>query len=192
MAGVDGGRLRERTRSATIADVQRAAFGLVGRSGFDAVTVSEVADVAGVSPSTVYRYFGTKEALILRGDGSDQVVPMVRREAGRDPAATPVELFARAGRSLLGTADEGELRERLRLVYAEPSLTAAFEQRLMGRRDELATLFASLDNRATPRVRDDALAGALLGLLVAALDRWQRSEGKALVKTFEKAIASLD
>jgi AcrR family transcriptional regulator len=46
-------------------EVQRIAMRMMRSSGFSNVTVEQIAEAADVSPPTVYRYFGTKEALVL-------------------------------------------------------------------------------------------------------------------------------
>ena len=45
--------------------IQERALDLFDERGFDAVTIEEIAAAAEVSPSSVYRYFGTKEGLIV-------------------------------------------------------------------------------------------------------------------------------
>ena len=45
--------------------IQERALDLFDARGFDAVTIEEIAAAAEVSPSSVYRYFGTKEGLIV-------------------------------------------------------------------------------------------------------------------------------
>ena len=57
--------LRERNRLAAMRTIQERALDLFDERGFDAVTIEEIAAEAGVSPSTIYRYFGTKEGLIV-------------------------------------------------------------------------------------------------------------------------------
>ena len=57
--------LRERKRLAAMLRIQTVALGLFEQRGFDAVTVEEIAEASEVSPSSVYRYFGSKEALVL-------------------------------------------------------------------------------------------------------------------------------
>src|SRR3954451_1164870 len=57
--------LRERKKQATRELIADAAMQLFSRRGFDAVTVAEVADAAGVSEKTVFNYFPTKEDLFF-------------------------------------------------------------------------------------------------------------------------------
>ena len=60
-----GTGLRERWRLNAIRTIQERALDLFDARGFDAVTIEEIAAAAEVSPSSVYRYFGTKEGLLV-------------------------------------------------------------------------------------------------------------------------------
>jgi len=55
---------REANKRATRAALQTAARALFDERGFDATSVREIAERAGVGERTFYRYFETKEALI--------------------------------------------------------------------------------------------------------------------------------
>ncbi|SCD65425.1 transcriptional regulator, TetR family, partial [Streptomyces sp. SolWspMP-sol7th] len=57
--------LRERKRLQTYRHVSETAIALFLARGFDAVPVAEIAAVAGVSKPTLFRYFPTKEDLVL-------------------------------------------------------------------------------------------------------------------------------
>jgi AcrR family transcriptional regulator len=57
--------LRERWRINAMRTIQEQALDLFDARGFDAVTIEEIAAAAEVSPSSVYRYFGTKEGLVV-------------------------------------------------------------------------------------------------------------------------------
>ncbi|WP_416519256.1 TetR/AcrR family transcriptional regulator [Streptomyces achromogenes] len=57
--------LRERKKRETRQRISDIATDLIGKRGFDAVTVAEIARAAGVSPMTVFNYFPRKEDLFL-------------------------------------------------------------------------------------------------------------------------------
>src|SRR2546421_7188052 len=57
--------LRERWRINAMRTIQEQALDLFDARGFGDVTIEEIAAAAEVSPSSVYRYFGTKEGLVV-------------------------------------------------------------------------------------------------------------------------------
>ena len=57
--------LRERKKLQTRREISAAAERLFRARGFDAVTIEEVAEAAGVSKKTVFNYFATKEELVF-------------------------------------------------------------------------------------------------------------------------------
>lgn len=68
--------LRERQRLAVEAELRETALRLFEERGFDAVSVAEVAAAAGMSERTFFRYFPTKEDVVLtvlEGFGLDVV-----------------------------------------------------------------------------------------------------------------------
>lgn len=57
------GESRKRDSNATKADLLRAAGELFNERGFDRTTVRDIANLAGVNQSLLFRYFGSKEEL---------------------------------------------------------------------------------------------------------------------------------
>lgn len=57
--------LRERQRRQVRTEIQRAAFELFARDGFEAVTTEQIAAAARISPSTYFRHVRNKEDLLL-------------------------------------------------------------------------------------------------------------------------------
>ena len=57
--------LRERKKARTRATIQREALRLFQRDGYAATSVEAIAEAAEVSPSTFFRYFPTKEDVVL-------------------------------------------------------------------------------------------------------------------------------
>jgi AcrR family transcriptional regulator len=72
-------RKKERTRLA----IQDAALDLFSSQGFDETTVEEIALRADVSPSTFFRYFGTKAEIVL--SDHDTQLDQLCAEIGNQP-----------------------------------------------------------------------------------------------------------
>jgi AcrR family transcriptional regulator len=135
--------------------ISEAAMGLFLERGFDAVTTTEVAETAGVSPATVFNYFDTKEDLFF-----GQIRQLERRLVDIVDACPPGESILRALQSnVLWELTAGR-------VETKPSAIAPFHQqvalsaRLQAREHEI------YDRRE--RVLSDALLARLGGDRVRA------------------------
>jgi AcrR family transcriptional regulator len=65
--------LRERKKIKTREAIRTATYALIREQGYDATTIEQIAERAEVSPSTVFRYFPTKEDIVLT-DEYDQLM----------------------------------------------------------------------------------------------------------------------
>jgi AcrR family transcriptional regulator len=77
--------LRERQKAERRQAISDAATALFVERGFDAVTLTEVAEAAGVSVKTIFNYFGSKEELFLDREGeaySSTIAAIADREPG--------------------------------------------------------------------------------------------------------------
>lgn len=77
--------LRERKKIKTRTAIRRATYRLIAEQGYEATTVEQIAEAAEVSPSTVFRYFPTKEDIVL----TDEFDPIMLRELRSRPAGEP-------------------------------------------------------------------------------------------------------
>lgn len=167
--------LRERKRLAAMKRVQREAVERFLARGFDRVTVEEIAAATEVSPMSVYRWFGTKEALVIWDEFDPPIlVEVERRLADQQPLAAVRD-------ALMSILDEvwdrerGLALDRARLIFREPALAAAAERNGRALQDAFAGLFAAA---GVPAFDARALAAVAVALLGAAIEEWQRLDGQ--------------
>ena len=117
--------LRERRKRLTATELEAAALRLFGERGFDSVTVDDIAAEADVSRRTFFRYFASKEDVLL----ADHLVQLARlREAmTARPADEPVLTALR--NALLSMSSDFEDRKEMiilrgRIMRDTPSLQA--------------------------------------------------------------------
>jgi len=185
------GSLRERKKARTRASIREHALRLFRDQGYDATTVEQIAAAAEVSPSTFFRYFPTKEDVVLRDDLDDRMFEAFQRQP---PSLTPIAALRaaiREGIAALTPAEWEEFREASALGQAVPEVRA----RMM---DELArTIEAAVDALAkrTGRPRDDLAvrvwAGAVFGVIMAVMGPHTYSEGNVDVQSFERIDEAL-
>lgn len=77
--------LRERKKMKTRIAIRDATYRLIQEQGYDATTIEQIAERAEVSPSTVFRYFPTKEDIVL----TDEFDPILLEEIRKRPADEP-------------------------------------------------------------------------------------------------------
>jgi AcrR family transcriptional regulator len=116
---------RERKRLETRNGLIAAALDLFAERGFDAVTVNDIADRVDVDPSTFFRHFGSKEAVIFSefGDWTGRLGDAIRAE----PADVPLLETMRAGVKHLAAllmVDLDTERRRADLINSSPSVRA--------------------------------------------------------------------
>ena len=147
----------------TRARVERAALDLFTLRGFENVTTDEVADTAGISRRTFFRYYATKADAVW-GDFTGHVSRLESRLAASD-RGQPVLASVCAAYVEANDYAEAELpllRERMQLILTEPALLAHSQLR-----------FAEVDRAVARHVaaRTGASPADLVPRLVAATTR---------------------
>jgi AcrR family transcriptional regulator len=163
--------LRDRKKIQTRRAIRNEAMRLIAENGYANTTVEQIAEAAEVSPSTFFRYFPSKEMVLMANDLDLVTI----RALEQQPADLPsLQAFRRALEITMATLSEDEWRferARLRMVLSIPELKAAqFEEY----RSTVAAL-TEADCRRTGRAPDDfevrVFVGALAGGLMAVLDQ---------------------
>ena len=122
--------LRERKKLRTHQAISDAAIHLFLRDGFDQVSVAQIADAAEVSKRTLFKYFPTKEDLVVHrfADHVEEYAEVVTaRSADQSPLAA-LRAWHLAGlddqEPTTGLCDHPDVLSLYRLVLDTPSVTS--------------------------------------------------------------------
>lgn len=170
--------------------LEEAALELYAAQGFDATTVAEIADRAGLTERTFFRHFTDKREVLFSGQAT-LTASMVAAVAETAPEATPIEVVGaavRAAGAMIG-ARRDSARRRQAVIDANPGLQ---ERELI----KLATLATALTDALRERGLDDRTARLTAEVGVAmfkvAFERWIRTEGNpGFDDVLAEAIAEL-
>ncbi len=173
--------LWDRTRRAMQTDIAAAAMNLFLEHGFDNVTVSEIAGEVGVSARSLYRYFGTKEDMVL-GHLADSGRTVKAALEARPADEAPWDALVAALHVL--EDDPAYSPERAlkisTMFYETPSLRARqFEKRLQW----VELLLPNVEQRLgiepgpVPDPGAHAIVSSVLSCLDTATEIWVRRDG---------------
>lgn len=177
--------LRERKRLAAMRRVQTVALDRFEREGFDAVTIEQIAAEAEVSPSSVYRYFGTKEMLVIWDEYDPAALAAIVAELDRYPPLEAVRRVVEATVVQAFTDDRERILRRLRLAYRHPSIEAASALQTYEMAGLIAGILAQKLDRPPHDLQVQVFAHAFVGGLLGALRHWYLSE---FTTPFEQVI----
>lgn len=181
--------LRARKKARTKADLQRHALRLFRDRGYTATTVDDIAAAAEVSRSTFFRYFATKEQVVLY----DDVDPLLVEAFAEQPPGTPLLTAFRTALRLAFDrlpAEKRELEEvRMELARTVPEIKAAV-------RDEFTVgavaARVAADLGRSPDEPDVLIfAGTVLGGRLAAQELVERHPGWSYIDALDLVFERL-
>lgn len=185
--------LRERKKTAAMQAVQDAALDLSDRHGYDNVTIEEIAAVAAVSPSSVYRYFGTKEQILLWDPYDPDLVRRFTLELREHPPARALQRAVAGAMADVFDRDEERVRRRLHYILTEPALAAAGAGQVADTGRWAAAVLARHAGRSPDDLEVAVVADALVAALAAALRHWHAGAYTTpLADEFARALAVLE
>jgi AcrR family transcriptional regulator len=162
--------LRERKKIKTRQAIRRAAFRLIDENGYAATTVEQIADAAEVSPSTFFRYFGSKESLLL----ADDLDPLILAAfEAQPPELSLIQAFRRAYEEVMAQLPSDQLEfesTRQRLMFSIPELKAAMYDEYYRTVNVMAEAISRRIGCAATDFEVRVFVGALTGAMMAAFD----------------------
>jgi AcrR family transcriptional regulator len=160
--------LRERKKARTRAAIREHAFRLFREQGYDATTVEQIAEAAEVSPSTFFRYFPTKEDVVLQDDMDLLWLDAIQEQPPEVGPIAALRAGVHAAFARMGDSEWAQLRETTELAMAVPAVRARMLEELARTTQVLATAVADRSGRDPRDFAVRTLAGAIVGIAMAA------------------------
>lgn len=186
--------LRERKKLKTRIAIRDATYRLIEEQGYEATTVEQIAEAAEVSPSTVFRYFPTKEDIVL----TDEYDPLLEDELRARPADEPiVESLRHVLRRAvgLGFTEEPEIsRLRTRLMIEVPAVRSRMLESMSVTGRMLCRVLAERTGRDPGDLEVRVFSMGLIGALTETAAYWaehghQDDLGGLVDRTMDMLIA---
>ena len=162
--------LRERKKIKTRHVIRREAFRLFDANGYAATTVEQIADAADVSPSTFFRYFPSKESLLLADDLDPLVLAAFKAQP---PDLSPSQAIRRAYETTMAGLSPDQLEfesTRQRLIFSIPELKAAMYDEYYRTVSVMAEALGDRIGRPAGDFEVRVFVGAMVGAMMAAYD----------------------
>ncbi len=193
-AGSSG--LRERTRRVVQTEIGAAAMRLFLAQGFEATTMEQIANDVGISRRSLFRYFGTKEDIVLGNHVEQGRIMKAALEAR--PASDPPWEALRA--ALKVAVDDlayspADLFKITKMLHETPSLRARHLEKQRQWLDLLVPNIAMRLGVAPGTVRDvraHAIVACVLACSETATETWiQRNGDGDIEQIYDEAVAAV-
>jgi AcrR family transcriptional regulator len=184
--------LRERRRVRVKLMVQAEALKLFADKGYEQTTIDDIAHASAMSPRTFFRYFPTKEDVVL-WDEYDELsfAELLTNQEHEDPL---VRLITTVRQIIAGVHDRDRdlLLARTRLSFRVPEIRARFL-------DQQASTMGALYPQLAAALGGDpddlglrVMLSALFAAMLVAVERWQHDDGRQdLIDVVDDAVNAL-
>ena len=179
--------LRERKKARTRASIREHAHRLFREQGYQATTVEQIAAAAEVSPSTFFRYFPTKEDVVLQDDMDTRMIEALDRQpAGLSPLgavrAATREMFA-----AYTAADVEVLTQTTALTMTVPEIRTRALDEFARTINVIGEAVAKRAGRSPDDLAVRVMAGAIVGAIMSITMPWEGwSDQQTLEGTFQR------
>ncbi|MGW5878052.1 TetR family transcriptional regulator [Nocardiopsis terrae] len=190
-------RLWTRSRRAAYAEITDIAMGLFLSRGFEATTIDDIARASGISRRSFFRYFGTKEDIVLDDlvrEGEEARHALEERPDSEPPWTALRNVVL----SVSGPPEDGDRMLKVsKMMYETPSLRSRCIEKHLRWQDQLVPEVRRrlADGRTGDQwldVRARSLVACAIACLDAAGEAWVRADGGVpLAELLESAFAAV-
>lgn len=184
--------MRDRTRRIVRTELTRVAQDLFVKNGYENTTVEQIASAAGMSRRTFFRYFASKEDLVIGKYDllEEQMVETLNARPLDEPLWDSLRRVLDIGVNYFSNTQRAEVMEQT--IRSSPALYARYLERFSRLQANLAETAQKRGGFAPGSPKPRAIVGAAFACLTAAQEIWHKSDkANNLAALFDEAMTSL-
>ncbi len=187
------GGLRERKKARTRASIRDHAIRLFREQTYQGTTVEQIAAAAEVSPSTFFRYFPTKEDIVLRDDMDTRMIEALERQPTSLGPLSAVRAAIREMFTSYTQADLDLLGETTALTMTVPEIRARAMNEFARSISAIAEALAKRAGRPADDLAVRTTAGAIIGVVMSITMPWEdwSNDRRTIEDMFERMDQAL-
>ncbi|MGJ5753689.1 TetR family transcriptional regulator [Streptomyces puniciscabiei] len=185
--------LRERKKIKTREAIRAATYALVREQGYDATTIDQIAERAEVSPSTVFRYFPTKEDIVLTDEYDLMMAEELRARPADEPLIQSLRYVMHRALDLSPAEDPEVTRLRVRLGVEVPAVRSRMSESMASTGVLLRQVVADRTGLDPESLEVRVYAMSLIGGLMEVIRYWGENDQQGdLSELMERALDVLE
>jgi len=185
--------LRELKKQRTRAAIQEHALRLFTELGYEATTTDQIAAAAEVSPATFFRYFKTKEDVVIEDDYDPMLVAALENAPADLPPLRALRVALRSAFTQIPAPERRQVFERAKLIMSVPALRARSLDNMIATIDVLAPPMARRLGRDDNDLAVRTYIGAIIGAWLAVIMEWIATDGALdLADLIDTAMGTLE
>ncbi|GAA3869409.1 TetR family transcriptional regulator [Streptomyces lacrimifluminis] len=170
--------LRERKKIRTRRAIRAATYELIENQGYDATTVEQIAERAEVSQSTVFRYFPTKEDIVLTDEYDSVLEEELRARPADEPWLDSLRYVLKRAVGLSWSEEPEVTRLRSRLMLEVPAVRSRMIESMSETGRLLCRVIAERTGRDPADLEVRVYAMSLIGGLSEVAVYWAQNDFK--------------
>jgi AcrR family transcriptional regulator len=170
--------LRERKKIKTRVAIRAATYELIEDQGYDATTIEQIAERAEVSQSTVFRYFPTKEDIVLTDEYDSVMEEELRARPSDEPWLDSLRYILKTAVGVSRAEEPEVTRLRSRLMLEVPAVRARMIESMSETGRLLCRVIAERTGRDASDLEVRVYAMSLIGGLSEVTVHWAQNDFK--------------
>ncbi|MGQ4382194.1 acyl-CoA-like ligand-binding transcription factor [Streptomyces sp. SAS_270] len=184
--------LRERKKQKTLERIRREAYRLFAEHGYEATTVDQIAEAAEISPSTFFRYFPTKEDVVVQDEYDPALAEAIRARPAGEPIVDAVLHSLKGPLGQMLEQDREELLLRTRISFSDPAIRARSVAEQQRSEDAIAAIIAERTGRDAADLEVKCAAAAIIAVFTTLVRHWVDGGGtEDLAALYERHLPLL-